>query len=277
MRTLLLTLSLVFTTTAIAQDAEIKLLEKIAQQGNAAMQFILGLQYEMEAQDYEKAVEWYQKSAEQGDSDAQSRLGKLYATGRGVPRDYQKALAWLEKAARQNDAEAQFNLGVMYQFGLGVQENYLKVEKWWKAAAKRGSAKAQFNLGVLYSQGDHLKQNYRLAAKLFKKAARQDVSEAAFNLGVMYRNGQGVSRNLVLALSFFYIIHPKGSEFAPENLAEEIGAESKLRLKEKLPEILLATVLTEVKLLESELNQKAIAKAKKYAYKFRKKYLLKST
>lgn len=43
-------------------------------------------------QDYEKAVEWYQKAANQGFSDAQYNLGLMFEEGEGVSRDYNMAL-----------------------------------------------------------------------------------------------------------------------------------------------------------------------------------------
>jgi TPR repeat protein len=49
--------------------------------------------------------------AEQGDADAQYRLGVLYANGYGVPKDYVQARQWYEKAAAQGNTIAQYNLG----------------------------------------------------------------------------------------------------------------------------------------------------------------------
>ena len=71
-------------------------------------------------QDDKQAVSWFQKSAEQGDADAQYILGYMYAEGRGVPQDDKQAVSWFQKAAEQGDADAQNNLGVMYENGRGV-------------------------------------------------------------------------------------------------------------------------------------------------------------
>ena len=35
-----------------------------------------------------EAARWYLRAAEQGDKEAQSNLGVLYDTGRGVPQDF---------------------------------------------------------------------------------------------------------------------------------------------------------------------------------------------
>lgn len=81
-----------------------------AEQGDAEAQFALGEYYyhaaEDGAQDYEQAVYWYRKAAEQGHASAQARLGYFYYTGWGVPRDYDLSASWYRKAAEQGDADA---------------------------------------------------------------------------------------------------------------------------------------------------------------------------
>ena len=90
------------------------------------------------------------KKAEQGDADAQSNLGFMYAKGQGVPQNNKKAAYWFTKAAEQGDASAQYNLGVMYDNGQGVHHDYKQAVYWWTMAAEQGDASAQFNLGRIY-------------------------------------------------------------------------------------------------------------------------------
>ena len=44
--------------------------------------------------------------AEQGDADAQLRLGEMYVRGEDVPQDYAKAAHWFRRAAEQGHATA---------------------------------------------------------------------------------------------------------------------------------------------------------------------------
>jgi TPR repeat protein len=85
-----------------------------------------------------KAVTWYTKSAKQGNTEAQSNLGFMYITGRGVPQDDQKAGQWYTKAAEQGDALAQLNLGTLYQNGRGVPQDYVKAHMWFNLSAAIG-------------------------------------------------------------------------------------------------------------------------------------------
>ena len=58
-----------------------------------------------QSQDYEMAVEWYTRAAEQGESYAQCRLGDFYLEGKGVPRCDEEAAKWYCKAMEQDDDE----------------------------------------------------------------------------------------------------------------------------------------------------------------------------
>jgi TPR repeat protein len=51
-------------------------------------------------------IAYYQKRAEDGDSDAQLRLGEIYRDGEGVPKDPAKARDYLAKAAAQGNKDA---------------------------------------------------------------------------------------------------------------------------------------------------------------------------
>ena len=56
-------------------------------------------------QDYGKAVQWYQKAAEQGHPLAQFGLGAMYAGGQGVPKDRAKAEQLVQASGLGNKVE----------------------------------------------------------------------------------------------------------------------------------------------------------------------------
>ena len=58
-------------------------------------------------QDYSKAEYWYQKSAEQGNPEAQHNLGVIYYKGEGVARNFEKAKYWFERLSDLGNADAQ--------------------------------------------------------------------------------------------------------------------------------------------------------------------------
>ena len=55
-------------------------------------------------------LEMTQKAARQGDVDAQFNLGNMYYNGEGVKQDITLAVQWFEKAAEQGHTQAQESL-----------------------------------------------------------------------------------------------------------------------------------------------------------------------
>ena len=75
-------------------------------------------------QDYDEAVKWFRKAADQGFPDAQYNLAVMYANGRGVARNDMEAVDWFRKAAERGFDQAQYSLGVSYANGQGVVQDY---------------------------------------------------------------------------------------------------------------------------------------------------------
>ena len=88
--------------------------------------------------DYETALNEFRPLADQGDAAAQFILGVLYDEGKGVPQDYTEAGKWYRLAADQGHAAAQYILGVMYAVGRGVPQNYIQAYMWNSLAAAEG-------------------------------------------------------------------------------------------------------------------------------------------
>ncbi len=63
----------------------------------------------LDAQDAAEAVKRYLKVAEQGNATAQNILGTIYANGQGVTQDYVQAYMWFNLAAAQGLALARRN------------------------------------------------------------------------------------------------------------------------------------------------------------------------
>jgi hypothetical protein len=67
-----------------------------------------------------------------------------------VPQDYNKAVEWYRKAAEQDEPAAQYSLGLMYDQGTGVPRNLSEATRWYRLAAKNGDPDAR---AVLRAQG----------------------------------------------------------------------------------------------------------------------------
>ena len=130
-------------------------------------------------------IDQLRQAAEQGDAEAQNKMGFMYAEGEGVPEDAREAVKWFRKAAAQRYAKAQFNLGVMYGKGEGVAEDDREAVKWYRKAAEQGYASAQSNLGNMYLRGEGVAEDDReavsqggRAGKWYRMAADREAGTA---------------------------------------------------------------------------------------------------
>jgi uncharacterized protein len=123
--------------------------------------------------DYTTALRLWRPLAAQGDADMQFHLGVMYESGQGVVRNDAEAIKWYRKAAEQDDAVAQFNLGVMYAKGEGGSPNHAEAALWYRLAADHGLAGAQFDLGMMYAEGQGVSQDYVQAHMWLHLAAAQ--------------------------------------------------------------------------------------------------------
>ena len=83
--------------------------------------------------------------AEQGDADAQFKLGQIYRQGGGgqnVKKDPVEAVKWFRKAADQGHVRAICLLGSSYVIGYGVKKDMPEGIKWYRKAAVLGSTTA---------------------------------------------------------------------------------------------------------------------------------------
>mgnify|MGYP002738644727 CR=1 FL=1 len=108
-----------------------------------------------ERKNYPVALKILTELAEQGDAAAQFNLGVMYLNGEGVPRDVSQALTWYHKAAEQGNAVAQFFLGDMYRYGEGVPKDYVQAAKWLYLAKANGAAKTDEAIRQIESMMSH--------------------------------------------------------------------------------------------------------------------------
>jgi len=155
---------------SVSEDLEeaLKWYTKASEQGNAEAQFRLGLLYD-EEKNHKKAFKLYADAAEQGHAEAQNNLGVMYASGRGVKRDDTEAVKWFNKAAEQGNATAQHNLGARYDVGRGIPQDKKKAIVWYTKASEQGNAEAQFRLGLLYVEKKITKRHSNCTPKLRSK------------------------------------------------------------------------------------------------------------
>jgi TPR repeat protein len=182
----------IFSKTSLTNNPElaVRVLHKIAEQGNPIFQRALGQYYSLGIgveKDEAEAVKWYQKAAEQGDEEAQLYMSGCYRDGTVVEQDEDESLKWLKKAADQGNAKAQCKLGHRYATGDHVNVNKALAVRLYHNAAEQGDAEAQYKFGQAYAEGmGTLMPDKNMARIWYQKAAEQGNIEAQYELGQMY-------------------------------------------------------------------------------------------
>ena len=78
------------------------------------------------------------QDAENGDAEAQWRLGEAYREGEEVKQDFVEAVKWYRLAAEQGNFEAQWSLGKAFWHAEGVWLDRAEAVKWIRLAADQG-------------------------------------------------------------------------------------------------------------------------------------------
>ena len=194
---------------------------KKAEQGDVNAQWKLGWKYydgDGVRNDYTKAFSYFKLVADAGYVDAQYVLGRLYEDGLGVDQDYTLAAHYYKLAAEQGDAKAQNSLGLLYKEGLGVERDYGLAAYYFKLSAEQENLNGQYNLGRLYEDGLGVEQDFTLAVHYYRLVAEQGNKIAQFKLGLLYENGQGVEQDYTLAEYYYKLSAEQGYASAQYNI-----------------------------------------------------------
>jgi TPR repeat protein len=214
---------------------------KATESGDNFAQYNLDLHYYEIEKDEIKAFEWFEKSANQEQSDAQNYLGYFYENGIGVQKNLEKAYCWYQKSAKNGNKFAQYNLISYYlnrwkiggelaeqendkiQYGLGyfyeLQKDLEKSFYWYQKSAENGKKFAQYNLGLYYQFGCGIEKNEIEAFKWYEKSAEQNNSDAQNYLGFLYKNGINIQKDLKKSFYWYQKSAENGNKIAQYNLS----------------------------------------------------------
>ena len=98
---------------------------------------------------YAQAQEVWVPLARAGDARAQTGLGFMYYSGRGVPRDSVRAAEFFQRAAEQGEPTAQLFLALMHFKSDGVPMNAPLAMMWVELAMAGGQVEAFQWRGVI--------------------------------------------------------------------------------------------------------------------------------
>lgn len=150
----------------------------------------------------------------------QYREGKAwYRSG-----DYNRAVKYFTKAANQGHLQAQLDLAEIYDQGVsgdGIDKDPNVALKWYRMAADQGHAESQFKCASIIVQSpDFNIKKYPEVAQYYRKAADQGHARAQAALAMLYVAGLGVPRDIGEAGYWFrrFKIDAKSYDFEPDYL-----------------------------------------------------------
>ena len=170
------------------------LFKKLAEKGEARAQYFVGNYlmhnhlgaiswHTISKRDTKEAFKWFEKSALQGHSKAQQKIGMFFETGTDpCIRNIKKAFEWYLKSANQGNTEAIFSLGRLYANGIDEENpDVVKAYQYFLQAAESGHPEAQYRVGVALYYGKGVDIDKELALSWLEKSAKNNW-EAAQNL-----------------------------------------------------------------------------------------------
>lgn len=152
--------------------------QKLANAGKVKAQYKLALMYETGrgvVQDFNKAKEWYKKSAAKNYKASKHRLNYLEIKSSGVTKKHKVWIKDLISDAKSRDAESMFLLAEMYEHGHGLKKSLRNAYRYYKLAASRGHADSEtrlFSLDQKINQARYRQQEKKEAAAKKKKLAQ---------------------------------------------------------------------------------------------------------
>ncbi|MDR0996430.1 MAG: sel1 repeat family protein [Zoogloeaceae bacterium] len=142
-----------------------------AEQGDAEAQYRLGELYffgfQDHSQDVDLGIAWWWAAADQGNREAQAALYRKFVEGKDLPR-VDELVAWLKRDAAESKKWlwAREYLGRLYEQGRGVPKDEREALFWYQLDGGSGSA---YRAGMIWLEGRGVPQNVPKAAECFRQ------------------------------------------------------------------------------------------------------------
>ena len=146
--------------------------QKAAEQGNVHACESLGSEY-LSKKDYVKAFIWLEKAANQQSGYACSMIGLLYLTEKIGNHDYEKALQWFLKADEYGESLSRVLIAWLYRDFLDCSDSEMEVEKWIRKALNSEDDLVFCVLGLFY-MNEWKMESYKKALFYFKRIVDKD-------------------------------------------------------------------------------------------------------
>ena len=140
------------------------------------------------------------------------RIGKMHCYGLGTEQDYEKAFEWFLKSAQEGNKFAQYSLANLYYYGNGVEKDLSQAFWWYRKSSEQGQPYASYAVAQMYSKGEYVAENKETAQRYYKAALSgfleleskdQADDNLYYKLGSMFKNGLGTEADISKAIDYF--------------------------------------------------------------------------
>ena len=135
-------------------------------------------------------------------------------------QNYENAIQEYEKSIEHGCVEAKNNLAYMYRYGTGVPQDFLKAKELFEDAIKLGCLHSMANLASMYSQGYGASRDVSKAITIYEDAIELGYQNiySAYNLAYLYMNIFPPNRKR--AIELYYQSWKLGFEKAKQKLEQ---------------------------------------------------------
>lgn len=159
------------------------------------------------------ARRYYERAAEQDETGmAYNFLGGTYMNDEETESNERKAVHYFQKAIELGNTNAMFRISYYLHNGKGgLQVDIPREIELLTEASKRGNHQATYRLGLLFEDNESgMAQNLELSVKYFQLAADNGILAAINKMGELYLFGEVIPANLTKAISCFTAASEQG-------------------------------------------------------------------
>lgn len=165
--------------------------------------------------DSNTAIPVLKEAAESGLAHARTKLAQvLHGEGSNFPQNIPFAIHLLAEAANQGDIDAMSILGFMYAWDDTCVHNQPVGVTMLRRAANCGSPQARYSLGLCYHAGKGIEKNLIEGAKLFALSADDGYADAQIAIARCYFNGLGVVKDKQQGMHYLNLAAKQGNSEA---------------------------------------------------------------
>lgn len=166
-----------------------------------------------------KAVHYFQKAIELGNTNAMFRISYYLHNGKGgLQVDIPREIELLTEASKRGNHQATYRLGLLFEDNeSGMAQNLELSVKYFQLAADNGILAAINKMGELYLFGEVIPANLTKAISCFTAASEQGYGKASYWLGRLHTDGIGqLEKDTQKAMNYYCKAIEQGYEEARE-------------------------------------------------------------